>query len=181
LNCRETGCAQGHDSGAIQPRMSIGYCAARSTPICPTATDQVRDGHQPQDRQGARPLYSGNAVGHRRRGDPVRRRQFIAGLGAAVWPIPSPGQNAAPPVVGFVGAASADAYVRAFRKGLGETGYGDDRNATIEYHWFGGPIRSNSGVGGRVCSSSCGRDRHPRPQGRCGRGQTVIRLRVARA
>jgi putative tryptophan/tyrosine transport system substrate-binding protein len=73
-----------------------------------------------------------------RRGDPVRRRQFIAGLGAAVWPIPSPGQNAAPPVVGFVGAASADAYVRAFRKGLGETGYGDDRNATIEYHWLEG-------------------------------------------
>jgi hypothetical protein len=31
-----------------------------------SATDQVRTGHQPQDRQGARPYHPGNAVGERR-------------------------------------------------------------------------------------------------------------------
>jgi hypothetical protein len=33
----------------------------------------------PQYRQGARAHHPGNAVGHRRRGDPVRRREFITG------------------------------------------------------------------------------------------------------
>ena len=51
--------------------------------------DKVRICDQPQDRQDARPHDPGNAVGHRRRGDPViRRREFIAGLAsAAAWPL----------------------------------------------------------------------------------------------
>ena len=45
------------------------------------------------------------------------------------------------PVVGFVNAGSADAsagYVAAFRKGLGEAGYVDGQNATVEHHWLEG-------------------------------------------
>jgi putative ABC transport system substrate-binding protein len=45
------------------------------------------------------------------------------------------------PVVGFVNGASAQTFARpaaAFLKGLGETGYADGRNVTIEYHWAEG-------------------------------------------
>jgi hypothetical protein len=45
------------------------------------------------------------------------------------------------PVIGFVNSGSADpsaGLVAAFRKGLGETGYVDGRNVTVEYHWLDG-------------------------------------------
>jgi putative ABC transport system substrate-binding protein len=50
-------------------------------------------------------------------------------------------QPAAVPVIGVVNAGSADAYtsrVAAFRKGLGETGYVEGQNVTVEYHWLEG-------------------------------------------
>jgi GAF domain-containing protein len=47
------------------------------------ATDPVRVSNQPEDRQGARPFHSGAGACDRRRGDRVRRREFIAGLGSA--------------------------------------------------------------------------------------------------
>jgi putative tryptophan/tyrosine transport system substrate-binding protein len=72
----------------------------------------------------------------------MRRREFIAGLGgAAAWPVVAQAQQPALPVIGFVSPAAADAsagFVAAFRKGLGETGYVDSRNVTVEYHWLEG-------------------------------------------
>jgi putative ABC transport system substrate-binding protein len=72
----------------------------------------------------------------------MRRREFIAGLGsAAAWPLAGSAQQMALPVVGFVHAASADTSadrVRAFRKGLSETGYVEGQNVTVEYHWLEG-------------------------------------------
>ena len=72
----------------------------------------------------------------------IKRRQFIAGLGsAAAWPLAARAQQATLPVVGFVNPGSADAgadNIAAFRKGLGETGYVDGQNATVEYHWLEG-------------------------------------------
>src|SRR5271154_1279229 len=70
----------------------------------------------------------------------MRRREFIAGLGAAAWPLATRAQPALP-VVGFLNGSSADAsavLVNAFRKGLNEAGYVEGQNATVEYHWLEG-------------------------------------------
>ena len=49
---------------------------------------KIRVGHQPQDRQSAGPRNPPDAPLPRRRGDRMRRRAFIAGLGGAVaWPV----------------------------------------------------------------------------------------------
>jgi putative ABC transport system substrate-binding protein len=72
----------------------------------------------------------------------VRRREFIAGLGtAAAWPLAARAQQPALPVVAVVHPGSADSdagYLATFRKGLGETGYVEGRNVTVEYHWLEG-------------------------------------------
>jgi putative ABC transport system substrate-binding protein len=54
------------------------------------------------------------------------------------WPLAASGQQPAMPVIGYVGVGPADAsagYVATFRKGLGETGYVEGQNVTVEYHW----------------------------------------------
>jgi putative tryptophan/tyrosine transport system substrate-binding protein len=72
----------------------------------------------------------------------VKRREFIAGLGgAAAWPVVARAQQPTMPVIGFVHLGSADAaagFPAAFRKGLGETGYVEGQNVTVERHWLEG-------------------------------------------
>ena len=72
----------------------------------------------------------------------MRRREFIAAIGGvAAWPLAAVAQQPALPVVGFVTARSAAASERAvaaFRKGLREAGYVEDRNVSVEYHWLDG-------------------------------------------
>ena len=73
----------------------------------------------------------------------MKRRDLIAGLGGAAvaWPLAARSQQLALPMVGSINAGSADASVdrvRAFRKGLSETGHVEGQNVTVEYHWLEG-------------------------------------------
>ncbi|MFL5047639.1 MAG: ABC transporter substrate-binding protein [Xanthobacteraceae bacterium] len=75
----------------------------------------------------------------------MKRRELITLLGGtAAWPFAARAQQAPMPVIGFMSArAPNDAsrpLVEAFRRGLGETGYVEARNAVIEYYWMEGQI-----------------------------------------
>ena len=65
------------------------------------------------------------------------RREFIAGLGSATaWPVVAEAQQRALPVIGYLGAQSADDYkdlIVSFVQGLKETGYVEGQNVAIEY------------------------------------------------
>ena len=70
----------------------------------------------------------------------MRRRAFIAGLGAAgAWPlIGRAQQGSTPPIIGSLFSGSPEAFsilADGFYKGLKETGYTDGQNVRMEYRW----------------------------------------------
>jgi hypothetical protein len=84
------------------------------------------------------------------RREPIRRqdpfmmqvdemRRLSAGSAAATWSLAAPAQQPTMPVIGYIGAQSPAAFasrVRAFRQGLGETG------------WRGSKCRNRISMGG---------------------------------
>jgi len=67
----------------------------------------------------------------------MKRRECLTILGSAVaWPLAAHAQQPTMPVIGFLNGASYELsrhLVQAFHQGLGETGYVEGRNVTVEY------------------------------------------------
>jgi putative ABC transport system substrate-binding protein len=72
----------------------------------------------------------------------MRRRDFLIAAGsAAASPLVTRAQQPSVPLIGFLHPGSAEAntaQLAAFRKGLGEAGYAEGRNVTIEFRWAHG-------------------------------------------
>ncbi len=68
----------------------------------------------------------------------MRRREFLAGIGAAAWPLAARAQKPTAPVIGFLSATREPGephQMAAFRQGLNERGYVEGRSLEILYRW----------------------------------------------
>jgi putative tryptophan/tyrosine transport system substrate-binding protein len=73
----------------------------------------------------------------------MRRREFIAffGSAAAAWPFAARAQQPTTPVIGFLHLTSPETNrenLANFQLGLGDTGYIENKNVSIEYRWAQG-------------------------------------------
>jgi putative tryptophan/tyrosine transport system substrate-binding protein len=73
----------------------------------------------------------------------MRRRDFIKVIAGstAAWPLTARAQQPTIPVIGFLHLTSPETNrenLATFRRGLGETGYIEGKNVTIEYRWAQG-------------------------------------------
>src|SRR5262249_8752470 len=120
--------SQGHEAGRLAGRDA----------------DQVRAGHQCRGRQGTRPRNPAQAARACRRGDRMKRREFITLLGGAgvAWPLAARAQPVSKlPTIGFLGSATSATqgqWVAAFVQHLRELGWIEGRTIAIEFRWAGG-------------------------------------------
>src|SRR4051812_21437380 len=70
----------------------------------------------------------------------MRRREVLAGLATAAWPLAAQAQQLVPRI-GLLSSrsrAESEQVIAAFRRGLGEAGFSEGRNVAIEYRWADG-------------------------------------------
>jgi putative tryptophan/tyrosine transport system substrate-binding protein len=69
----------------------------------------------------------------------VKRREFIAGLGAAAWPVATRAQRAEMPTIVYLDVGSPSGRtadnIAAIRRGLLDFGFVEGQNVVIEYRW----------------------------------------------
>src|SRR5262249_19607842 len=120
------------------------YQARRSTG---GASVEVRACDQPQGGQGDRHRHPADAARTHRRGDRVKRREFITLLGGAAasscaWPFAALAQAPARrPRITFLAASQPRPTARvadAFLEGMRALGYTEGRDFEIEYRWAEG-------------------------------------------
>src|SRR5262249_21718643 len=110
------------------------------------AVNQVRACHQCANRAHTRARNSANAARPRRRGDRMRRREFITLLGGATaaWPLAARAQQGERvPRIGVLMTLAGDdpealARLAAFHQGLQEASWVVGRNIRIDYRWGAG-------------------------------------------
>src|SRR5262249_43524279 len=117
-----------------------GRAASRSTG---GATNQVRIGDQSQGRKGARSRCAADATRPRRRGDRMKRREFITLLvgTTAAGPLGARAQQRGLPVIGLLSSRSAatDTHsIAVIRQALNERGFVEGQNVVIDYRWADG-------------------------------------------
>src|SRR5262249_3568202 len=107
------------------------------------ASRQVRIRDQSGNRESARPCRANTRSRRRRRGDRVRRREFITLLGgAAAWPLAARAQQPAQPAtIGCLvpGTPSSHGqWFAVFVQRLRELGWIEGRTVAVEYRWAEG-------------------------------------------
>src|SRR3954451_1794672 len=71
----------------------------------------------------------------------MRRREVLAGLATAAWPLVAQAQQPTMPRIGLLSSrsrAESEQVIAAFRRGLGEAGFSEGQNVEIEYRWADG-------------------------------------------
>jgi putative ABC transport system substrate-binding protein len=80
----------------------------------------------------------------------LKRRSFIGLIGAAAaWPFAARAQQPGRTLIGFLNIlspATTLSFVAAFRQGLKETGFTEDKNLKIEYRWAEGQYERLPGM-----------------------------------
>jgi putative ABC transport system substrate-binding protein len=89
----------------------------------------------------------------RRRGDRMKRREFIGLVAGATsaWPLDASAQQPAMPVLGVLDPGSSEKneqYLAPFRRGLAEAGYVEGQNVSVEYRWADGRYERLPGLAG---------------------------------
>jgi hypothetical protein len=112
-----------------------------------SVSNQIPTRHQPQNLEGDRFGHSAATGDARRRGDRMKRREFIAGLGNAVaWPAVAWAQRGERVrrlgIVSMYGGSTSDdqRFLASLTQGLAELGWIAGRNLRMDVRWAGGSV-----------------------------------------